>query len=69
MKNVLFCASLLSSIIVVAQEKDSTKSNHIEEIVVNGKYYKKYVEKQGSSSLRLDEALIKNSSEHFNHHQ
>ncbi|MCL8536028.1 TonB-dependent siderophore receptor [Chryseobacterium gallinarum] len=59
MKNVLFCASLLSSIIVVAQEKDSTKSNHIEEIVVNGKYYKKYVEKQGSSSLRLDEALIK----------
>ncbi|RTZ50226.1 Plug domain-containing protein [Chryseobacterium arthrosphaerae] len=59
MKNVLICASLLSSVLIFAQERDSTKSNHIEEIVVNGRYYKKYVEKQGSSSLRLDEALIK----------
>jgi iron complex outermembrane receptor protein len=42
-----------------AQEKDSIKSNDIEEVVVNGKYYKKYVEKEGSSSLRLDEELIK----------
>lgn len=59
MKNVLICASLLGTIMVTAQEKDSIKSNDIEEVVVNGRYYKKYVEKQGSSSLRLDEALIK----------
>ncbi|MBB4807318.1 iron complex outermembrane receptor protein [Chryseobacterium defluvii] len=59
MKNVLICASLLGSIITFAQEKDSVKSNDIEEVVVNGKYYKKYVEKEGSSSLRLDEELIK----------
>lgn len=59
MKNVLICAFLLGTIMVTAQEKDSIKSNDIEEVIVNGKYYKKYVEKQGSSSLRLDEALIK----------
>lgn len=59
MKNVLICASLLGTIMVTAQEKDSIKSNDIEEVIVNGRYYKKYVEKQGSSSLRLDEALIK----------
>lgn len=59
MKNVLICASLLGAILVTAQEKDSIKSNNIEEVVVNGRYYKRYVEKQGSSSLRLDEALIK----------
>lgn len=59
MKNVLICASLLGSIMAFAQEKDTIKSNDIEEVVVNGKYYKKYVEKEGSSSLRLDEELIK----------
>jgi len=59
MKNVLICASLLGSMLTFAQEKDSIKSNDIEEVIVNGKYYKKYVEKQGSSSLRLDEELIK----------
>ena len=59
MKNVLICAFLLGTVMVTAQEKDSIKSNDIEEVVVNGRYYKKYVEKQGSSSLRLDEALIK----------
>ncbi|WP_336964511.1 TonB-dependent siderophore receptor [Chryseobacterium contaminans] len=59
MKNVLICASILGSVITFAQEKDSITSNDIEEVVVNGRYYKKYVEKQGSSSLRLDEALIK----------
>ncbi|MBP2617181.1 TonB-dependent siderophore receptor [Chryseobacterium jejuense] len=59
MKNVLICASILGSIVTFAQEKDSIKSNNIEEVVVNGRYYKRYVEKQGSSSLRLDEALIK----------
>lgn len=59
MKNVLVCASLLGSMLSFAQEKDSIKSNDIEEVVVNGKYYKKYVEKEGSSSMRLDEELIK----------
>ncbi|RKS96686.1 iron complex outermembrane receptor protein [Chryseobacterium defluvii] len=59
MKNVLICASLLGSIVVFSQEKDTIQSNDIEEVVVNGKYYKKYVEKNGSSSLRLDEELIK----------
>ncbi|UZT96249.1 TonB-dependent siderophore receptor [Chryseobacterium fluminis] len=59
MKNVLICASLLGSILAFSQEKDSVKSNDIEEVVVNGKYYKKYVEKEGSSSMRLDEELIK----------
>lgn len=59
MKNVLVCASLLGSMLTFAQEKDSIKGNDIEEVIVNGKYYKKYVEKQGSSSMRLDEELIK----------
>ena len=59
MKNVLICVSMLGSTVAFAQEKDTIKSNAIEEVVVNGRYYKKYVEKQGSSSLRLDEDLIK----------
>ncbi|WP_050009472.1 TonB-dependent siderophore receptor [Flavobacterium sp. B17] len=59
MKNVLICVSLLGSMLTFAQEKDTIKSNDIEEVVVNGKYYKKYVEKEGSSSLRLNEELIK----------
>lgn len=59
MKNMLICASMLGSMLAFAQEKDTIKSNDIEEVVVNGKYYKKYVEKEGSSSMRLDEELIK----------
>lgn len=59
MKNVLICASLLGSMLTFAQENDTIKSNDIEEVIVNGKYYKKYVEKEGSSSMRLDEELIK----------
>lgn len=59
MKNVLICASLLGFMLTFAQENDSIKSNDIEEVIVNGKYYKKYVEKEGSSSMRLDEELIK----------
>ncbi len=59
MKNVLICASLLGSMLTFAQENDTIKSNDIEEVIVNGKYYKKYVEKEGSSSIRLDEELIK----------
>lgn len=59
MKKLTIGAALLTSMLSLAQEKDTIKSNDIEEVIVNGKYYKKYVEKQGSSSLRLDEALIK----------
>ncbi|PWN64291.1 TonB-dependent siderophore receptor [Chryseobacterium oncorhynchi] len=59
MKKLTIGAALLTSMLIFAQEKDTIKSNNIEEVVVNGKYYKRYVEKQGSSSLRLDEALIK----------
>lgn len=60
MKKLTIGAALLTTILTFAQEKkDTIKSNDIEEVVVNGRYYKKYVEKQGSSSLRLDEALIK----------
>jgi iron complex outermembrane receptor protein len=59
MKNMLICASMLGSMLTFAQENDTIKSNDIEEVVVNGKYYKKYVEKEGSSSMRLDEELIK----------
>jgi len=50
---------MLGSMLTFAQENDTIKSNDIEEVVVNGKYYKKYVEKEGSSSMRLDEELIK----------
>ncbi|MFP3832427.1 TonB-dependent siderophore receptor [Chryseobacterium sp. SIMBA_028] len=59
MKKLTIGAALLTSMLIFAQEKDTIKSNDIEEVVVNGRYYKRYVEKQGSSSLRLDEALIK----------
>ncbi|WP_292010752.1 TonB-dependent siderophore receptor [Chryseobacterium sp.] len=59
MKKITLGIALLASTIVLAQTEDSIKSKNIEEVVVNGKYYKKYVEKQGSSSLRLDEELIK----------
>ncbi|WP_053082663.1 TonB-dependent siderophore receptor [Chryseobacterium angstadtii] len=59
MKKITIGAALLTSVLAIAQEKDTLKSNDIEEVVVNGRYYKKYVEKQGSSSLRLNEDLIK----------
>lgn len=59
MKKVTIGAALLTTMLTFAQQKDTIKSNDIEEVIVNGKYYKKYVEKQGSSSLRLDEDLIK----------
>lgn len=60
MKKITIGAALLTTMLTSAQEKkDTIKSNDIEEVIVNGRYYKKYVEKEGSSSLRLDEALIK----------
>ncbi|WP_326981636.1 TonB-dependent siderophore receptor [Chryseobacterium sp. MYb264] len=59
MKKIIIGAALLTTVLSFAQEKDTVKSSNIEEVVVSGKYYKKYVEKEGSSSMRLDEALIK----------
>ncbi|MET3537043.1 TonB-dependent siderophore receptor [Chryseobacterium limigenitum] len=58
MKNVLICASLLSSMLTYAQEKDSTKSKDIEEVVVNGKYYQKYKLNEVSGSLRLQTPIM-----------
>jgi len=58
MKNVLICASLLASILVFSQEKDTIKSNDIEEVVVNGRYYQKYKLNEVSGSLRLQTPLI-----------
>ncbi|WP_419869428.1 TonB-dependent siderophore receptor [Chryseobacterium sp. CT-SW4] len=59
MKKITLGIALLATTIVLAQTQDTINSKNIEEVIVNGKYYKKYVEKQGSSSLRLDEELIK----------
>lgn len=59
MKKVTFLLSLLYASISFAQEKDSIQTNTLGEVLINGKYYKKYLEKEGSSSLRLDEELIK----------
>lgn len=58
MKNVLICASLLGSILVLSQEKDTIKSNDIEEVVVSGRYYQKYKLNEVSGSLRLQTPLI-----------
>lgn len=46
MKNVLICASLLGSMLTFAQEKDTLKSSNIEEVVVNGKYYKNMLKRK-----------------------
>ncbi len=60
MKKLIVSAVVLVSTLAYAQENDTIKkSNDIEEVVVNGKYYKRYLEKEGSSSMRLDEELIK----------
>ncbi|HBR11479.1 MAG TPA: TonB-dependent siderophore receptor [Chryseobacterium sp.] len=59
MKKLIVSAVVLISTFAYAQENDTiNKSNNIDEVILN-KYYKKYNEKQGSSSLRLDEELIK----------
>ncbi|MCT2408425.1 TonB-dependent siderophore receptor [Chryseobacterium antibioticum] len=58
MKNVLICASLLGSMLVLSQEKDTIKSNDIEEVVVSGRYYQKYKLNEVSGSLRLQTPLI-----------
>lgn len=59
MKKVICCISTLAVFLVNAQKKDSLKERNIDEVQINGKYYKKYLKDQGSSSLRLDEELIK----------
>jgi iron complex outermembrane receptor protein len=58
MKNVLICASMLGSMMVLSQQKDTIKSNDIEEVVVNGRYYQKYKLNEVSGSLRLQTPLI-----------
>ncbi len=58
MKNVLICASMLGSMLAVAQEKDTLKSNAIEEVVVSGRYYQKYKLNEVSGSLRLQTPII-----------
>ncbi|WP_294334136.1 TonB-dependent siderophore receptor [uncultured Chryseobacterium sp.] len=59
MRKLIIFAVFLTTTLALAQHNDTIKSNDIEEVFVNGKYYKKYVEKEGSSSIRMDEALIK----------
>ncbi|MGG5209460.1 TonB-dependent siderophore receptor [Chryseobacterium sp. MIQD13] len=58
MKNVLICASMLGSILSYAQQKDTIKSNDIEEVVVSGRYYQKYKLNEVSGSLRLQTPII-----------
>ena len=58
MKKVIVSIVVLVSTFVYAQENDTINSKVIDEVILN-KYYKKYVEKEGSSSMRLDEELIK----------
>ncbi|WP_261510410.1 TonB-dependent siderophore receptor [Chryseobacterium paludis] len=58
MKKVIIGAALLSTVIVFAQEKDSTKSKDIEEVVVSGKYYQKYKLNEVSGSLRIQTPIL-----------
>jgi iron complex outermembrane receptor protein len=58
MKNVLICASALGTMLVSAQKKDTIKSNDIEEVVVNGRYYQKYKLNEVSGSLRIQRRLF-----------
>ncbi|MBL1221484.1 TonB-dependent siderophore receptor [Chryseobacterium sp. L7] len=58
MKKITIGAALLTSLLTFAQEKDTIKSNDIEEVVVNGRYYQKYKLNEVSGSLRLQTPLI-----------
>ncbi|MCT2563631.1 TonB-dependent siderophore receptor [Chryseobacterium herbae] len=58
MKRITIGAALLTSILALAQEKDTIKSNDIEEVVVNGRYYQKYKLNEVSGSLRLQTPII-----------
>lgn len=59
MKTTITLISLLCACVSNAQEKDSIQAFKFDEFIINAKYYKKYVEREGSSSLRLNEELIK----------
>lgn len=58
MKKITIGAALLTSMLALAQEKDTIKSNDIEEVIVNGRYYQKYKLNEVSGSLRLQTPLI-----------
>lgn len=55
MKNVLICASLLSSMLTFAQEKDSIKANDIDEVIVTG-----YITKNSESANKMPLKDIEN---------
>ncbi|SDQ46594.1 iron complex outermembrane recepter protein [Chryseobacterium soldanellicola] len=55
MKNVLICASMLGSMLTFAQEKDSIKSNDIDEVVVTG-----YINKDSESANKMPLKDIEN---------
>ncbi|HCM34800.1 TonB-dependent siderophore receptor [Chryseobacterium sp.] len=58
MKKLTIGAALLTSMLIFAQEKDTIKSNDIEEVVVNGRYYQKYKLNEVSGSLRIQTPII-----------
>lgn len=58
MKKITIGAALLTSLLSFAQEKDTIKSNDIDEVVVKGRYYQKYKLNEVSGSLRLQTPLI-----------
>jgi iron complex outermembrane receptor protein len=55
MKNVLICASLLGSILVLSQEKDSTALKSIDEVIINT-----YVKKDSEYSNKMPLKAIEN---------
>ncbi len=55
MKNVLICASLLSSMLTFAQENDTIKSNNIDEVIVTG-----YITKNSESANKMPLKDIEN---------
>jgi len=57
MKKSFILLTALVSGILSAQQKDSINTN-LDEVIVNGKYYKKYLDKTVSNSLRLDENIL-----------
>lgn len=58
MRNLLICIFSLGSMLTFAQEKDSIKSNDIEEVIIKGKYYQKYKLNEVSGSLRLQAPIL-----------
>jgi iron complex outermembrane receptor protein len=59
MKRITIGAALLASLLSFAQEKkDTIKSNDIEEVVVNGRYYQKYKLNEVSGSLRIQTPIL-----------